>query len=153
MSMLIDRNIKYDIYASLYVVKYCVFAVKMGKSRTLCIVLDCITVLIFVVLREAPPTVSGGPVLPIWAGGWWGRVTADLAHLEPQKMPHLHLSPVCELASILLCLEGFIDSCFYSCGLLDLRRSEPPLGRARPFSDIHQGHTDTHSLVCQQLTR
>lgn len=94
MSMLIDRNIKYDIYASLYVVKYCVFAVKMGKSRTLCIVLDCITVLIFVVLREAPSTVSGGPVLPIWAGGWWGRVTADLAHLEPQKMPHLHLSPV-----------------------------------------------------------
>lgn len=60
MSMLIDRNIKYDIYASLYVVKYCVFAVKMGKSRILCIVLDCITVLIFVVLHEAPPTVSGG---------------------------------------------------------------------------------------------
>lgn len=33
MSMLIDWNIKYDIYASLFVLKYCVSTVKMGKSR------------------------------------------------------------------------------------------------------------------------
>lgn len=71
MSILIDWNIKYDIYASLCVVKHCVFAVKTRKSNIVCVVLDCITVLIFVVLCEAPPTFSGGLFCQhTRAGGW-----------------------------------------------------------------------------------
>lgn len=60
VSMLIDWNIKCDIYASLCVVKHCAFAVKTGESITVCIALDCIAVLMFVKLLEAPPTISGG---------------------------------------------------------------------------------------------
>lgn len=109
--MLIDWNIKCDIYASLCVVKHCAFAVKMGESITVCIVLDCITVLMFVKLLEAPPTISGGLFCQhTLAGGWWGRVTAYWAHLELHKMPHLHFSPVFEWACTLLCLGGFVDS-------------------------------------------
>lgn len=70
VSMLIDWNIKCDIYASLCVVKHCAFAVKTGESITVCIALDCIAVLMLVKLLEAPPTISGGAVLPAYIGGW-----------------------------------------------------------------------------------
>lgn len=103
----------------------------LWKQGTVSTVLDCITVLIFVALREAPPTFSGWGLFcqNTWTGGWWGMVTADWAHLELQKMPHLHLSPVFELASILLYLKGFIDSCFYSCGLLGRRWAQCSLSQ------------------------
>lgn len=154
VSMLIDWNIKYDIYASLCVVKDCAFAVKMGESRTMCTVLDCITVLIFMKLLEAPPTISGGAVLPTYIGGWLVG--------EGSQLMKLTLNCKRCLISIYLLYLSWPASCFVwkvfvdsitRAVFLTLQRSEPLLRRALPFSVIHEGHTDNHSLVCQQLTR
>lgn len=154
MSMLIDWNIKYDIYASLCVVKHCFCCENKGQCPLCWTVSQCWYS--WRSVKPLPPSRGGvGAVLPKYMDGWLvGDGHSWLSSPWTTKDASFTF-----VSCIWVGLHLALFERFYRFLFLLMWSPWPPLGRVLPFSDCLcdclcvTGHTDNHSLVCQQLTR